>query len=740
MIAAYFPQTITVRNDDGDSFRLDAYTPDDATNQAGSPDLKRVYLLLDETFRDAENYCQKQGVLPPVTLNQEAMRIIPGWPESVCDIWGQHMNFTGTTFRVALFNGGGGGLGDGIMFSAALEVLAGKLRKTICNDVVLDVFSFFPSRTRAVLRGIPHVQVKALPVSIADYVQYDAQVDFSSMLHSPTFKTSHMTDFVLERMGISPDAVPSRDKEPVLRLARKQNPIVTVALDRARRQSGKRKLVAVIFSSARIRTLPDFKAVELFQLLVPEYQPVLIMPPHRDSRLFLQENNLMGSVIDLSPVSTGFVEYLSLLSGMDAVISVDTSAVHIGGALRLPTVGIFNSINKDNRICYSPTVVGIQLAYKGKRCTAPCGQSKGSCYVKGEIKGRETVCLDFGYACDEAVDKEMLLDQVVTDLRDIDHSTDVDARIDAVYQHYRDKFIRNFPPCWDVLDPRNVAKALEQASKLEKRYCPPCTCPVCGENDCHRMCDRQQGIYRYRCRNCGADFFRNEDGGRDYEWPADVLVSPTLEECSCLRELLALYRYGSSLFIATGIKELDSWWSLESELCSHREVIAENMKLADKAFDCVFVPAVLDIVQNPFGIFLNIIKSLKRDGYLIAVSLNRNSLESNVADLAGKAAFFWPGPSWQLERLDIFCERIGAEMVWRGVSSLDWDGFVKAAGEMMSLVIRPPELPNVKIELTGKDLSRTVGSRLNPALQEVNQGRFCVVVFRRKDKTVTLES
>lgn len=731
MIAAYFPQSIQISCDDGDCCRLQAYTPDAGGNQAGW-DLKRIYLLLDETFEGASRDCRKLGIAPPVPFDKNILPMIPGWPLPVGDFLEGGKEFSGDTLKVCLMNGGGGGLGDGIMFGSALEILSGKLSAQVRGNVALDVYSSLPARTHAVLRGIPSVRVKALPITIWDYLQYDAQVDCSGMLQDVKFQTAHMTDFVLDRMGMDPGTVSGEEKEPVLRLAARRNPTITVALAQARKQAQGRRMVAVIFSSARVRTMPDPQAAGLIRFLSETCQPVVIMPPHCKSGLFLEQYNLADSVIDLSMVSRGFAEYMSLLAGMDAIVSVDTSAVHIGGALRKPTVGIFNSIDKLYRIRYSPTVVGIQLEYQGKGCTAPCGRSKGAAFVQGNVPGGDSVRLEFGYACDEAVDKESLLNQVIEELQQIDPAADPDSQVSRIYSHFREKFISEYPPCWNEVSNETVAAALEEAFRLADDLCPPFTCPVCQKNESHRPCDRRQGIFRYRCQTCGADFFRKEDGADGYEEVNDSLPLPTPTECGRFYELLTQVRQETCLWIATGRDDWDDkWWPAEFSMHADRLVFSDVPHVQEGVYGCIIAPGVLDLHRNPLPFFAGLVRALRNDGLLFLVTMNRNCLANEVADQSGTALTYLPGPGWHLELLRVFCQQLDTEILWNGVTPLQWEGLTGALGCMAPLTVRPPDMQNVRIQLTGEELSWPFRAYLKPALDVVTQGRYCLAVARK---------
>lgn len=728
MIAAYFPQPVRLTSDDGGVCRLRGYDPQ-AEGAGSGWDLARIYLLLDETLEGASRDCRKLGLTPPVPVQSDFLARIPGWPVALGDFLGRGEQNAKDGLKVALLNGGGGGLGDGIMFGPALEILARRLADQVGGRIVLDVYSSLPVRTHAVLRGIPSVRVRTLPVSLHDFFQYDAQLDFSGMLHDDLYLSAHMTDFVLARMGIDPQTVADLEKEPVLRLGRRPDPLLTMALEQARREARGKRMVAVIFQSARVRTMPEERAADLLRFLGNDYQPVIIMPPHGDSRLFLQTYGLGEAVVDLSRFSRDFAAYMGLLAGMDAIVSVDTSAVHIGGALGKPTVGIFNSIAMEQRIRYSPTVVGIQLAYRGKGCAAPCGRSKGAAFIEGNVPGRGAVRLEFGYACDEAVDKEALLKEVACELARIDPAADVDGQLNRIHASFRERFIRHSPPCWDGLRSEKVGAALTEAFGLAERFYPSFACPVCGHGESHLPCDRREQRMRFACRICGADFFANLAESAEIDMAAGGLFLPDKAQCDRFAMLLALARQERCLIVETAIADWDDrWCPADLAAKADRLAVTDTPPARQHEYDCIIAPGVLDLLPAPGALFAGLVRALNEDGLLFLVTMNRHCLAEEVADRTGLAKSYLPGPGWHPEALEGMCRKLGCRLHWCGVSSLSWPEVTGALGTMAPLTICPPDLDKVRIQLSGEELSLPVQRYLKPALETIDRGRYCFAV------------
>ena len=421
-------------------------------------DPSRVYLALEETVQALTGVTMQQGMPQPIRLAGALLEQLPRRPQPLAALL---RNPPRRQVRICLINGGGGGLGDGILSAPAFTVLGKRLHAATGAEPILVAYSMLPQRTGAVLAGVPGLTVRPMPFSLAEFLGYDAVADLSGMLDDPLFHQTHMTDFVLARLGIDPTEVPDAEKTPFLRLSRAVPDEVARGLGRAYAVAAGKPLVAVIFLSSYTRSLPEDKAARLLRRLAgADCQPVLLFPEDHSVEAFMARHELHGVAVDCSAASRTFLDYFLLLAGMDAIVTVDTSAVHVGAALGKPTVALFNSINMEYRIRYSPTVHGIQLAYQGRSCTAPCGLSKSRAFIQGRLPDGKPFRLECGYACDEAVEREAILDAAALAISRIDMTGDVAEQYEKIRQQMADRFHASSAPCWDSLSEDEVVRSL----------------------------------------------------------------------------------------------------------------------------------------------------------------------------------------------------------------------------------------------------------------------------------------
>ena len=455
-----FPREMAVGYDDGTVGTLLPFAPEVRSDGNLVLDPDRVYLALEETVQGLISSAIQHRLPQPVRFASEIMGRLPSQPRPLTEILAQPPQ---RQVRVCLINGGGGGLGDGILFAPALRIISQRLQALTGAVPQLVAYSMLPQRTTVVLSGIPGLQVRPMPMTLAEFMGYDAVANLSGMLDDPQFQQAHMTDFVLARLGIDPAVVPAVEKAPCLCLPSVIPNEVAVGLGKAYAAAAGKPLVAVIFISSYTRSLPEPKAAALIRRLAEEgYQPVLMFPEDHSALAFLARQELQGVAVDISAASRSFLDYFMLLAGMDAIVTVDTSAVHIGAALNKPTVALFNSINMEYRIRYSPSVHGIQLVYQGRSCQAPCGLSKSRAFIQGKLSNGEPFRLECGYACDEAVARDEILDEAGAAMARIDPTVDISPQINAIRQRMADRLHAALSPCWENLDEETVVRGLRQ--------------------------------------------------------------------------------------------------------------------------------------------------------------------------------------------------------------------------------------------------------------------------------------
>ena len=733
MILFYFPEDVWFDFDGGLRGVFRGYRPPPSM-PLSRLDHKRIYVGVREGYESMIRTCRDAGLPPPVWIDVDPCKELRRFPLSVSDALRKRGFPKDRPSRICLINGGGGGLGDGILFAPALEILEETIATISRFPPRLDVFSGFQKRTSSVLAGIHGVRVKMLPVSLWDVLQYDFFLDFSGVLEDVAFQRLHMTDFVLERMGIDYRKIPPERKEPLVRVVPPDDGFVSAVVDLARARSGGRPLVALVHkASAPARSMPEKAAAEVVSILHDHgYMPVIIMSSSKDSREFLQRNGISKKALDLSPLSEGFLDFIYLLSLMDAIVSVDTSAVHIGAGLRIPTVGVFNAIKKELRIEYSPSVKGLQVVYSGRSCKAPCGLSKIKAYIDIKLhKAPVSRRLLFDYPCDESIDIDNFFDEAREAIFHIENSLpseDVPGEIEKKHREWQEVLRGLIAPCWDSFDPEEVLVSLRSAEQRRASLLFEATCPVCNAPGPHPRVDRFRGMDRLRCDTCGAVFFPAAmelqeafpvEPGQEEPFPCD---HPELEKIS---------RYLSAMeeVLSVGICDCPTGEGGAASGVVPEEIPGSSFRSG--GLDVLITRGCLDGVLDPLETARRLLQRLGDRGIWIFGITNprRIGREAAKAYLSVKR----PSPLWSGKTLNVFLDRLGLTPVFKRSTPVTWSDLHDLIGFLPPFNIKPPALKNVTIQLTGEELDQTLASHFQPFLNEVRgQGRFLIVGCTRR--------
>jgi len=742
MIPLCFPQEIALGFDDGSAHRFLACDP--ATQPEGATmDPTRIYLALRETLDSAKHLCQHAGIPLPVVLPDETLKALPRHPLPLTAFLEQAKANPPAKAAICLINGGGGGLGDGIMFAPALDILLRRLRALGVADIQLTLGTLLPGRTASILGSIPGVRVAAMPLSLADFLSHDAYVDFSGMLTDPAFDSTHMTDFALSRLGIDPVTVPAAEKEPFLNIVRPPASPVQAALALAHAEAAGKPLVAVVFVSAYTRTMPETQAAALIRTLAAKYRPALICPDWFDSNAFTQRHGLTAMVSDLSPASTGFGNYFALLAGVDAIVSVDTSAIHVGAALQKPTVAVFNSIRLETRITYSPTVQGIQLRFAGKHCQAPCGLSKARAYAEGQLANGQSFCFQCGYACDEAVDRGEILSEAVAAAQSLPPHRQTAEALETIRQTMADRFHERLAPCWAALDSATVESALtEVIAKCDEEHGR--TCPACRSHRLQTRVGRYWGVDRFRCGSCHAIFTPDAALRQDLPHPSASQPFPAMPLVN------ALLNTAGTVLLATGEKDgwqEEAWAELlttkvprgQSRVWWDRRSCQTGGAMLTGPYDAVAALCCLDSEEAPGEFLAHLVSCLRDGGLLLVAARNSQYLGHPVSNPRGVSSGR-PQLGWERETLSAVVARHGLETVWLGSTPTAWQDIEAAAGLFPALTIQPPGHEDLSVRVEGRDLTELISTYMAHVLQSIrDHGQYWLCCARKSNQGGTAD-
>lgn len=186
-------------------------------------------------------------------------------------------------------------------------------------------------------------------------------------------------------MGIDPDTVSDEDKLPCYTVREREAKDAEKIVKNCK---GKFRIGIQMHSSSLPRTWD--KGDKLIFALAKKYPDVAIYSfgdahaqilepsPHERPRNYMP---LAGKTSNNGRL------WAAVLSRMNLIISVDSGALHLAGALRIPLVGIFSTVKGINRIGYYKNAVAVD----SKHHCSNCGHIGMSCLNSVPMPGKEYI-------------------------------------------------------------------------------------------------------------------------------------------------------------------------------------------------------------------------------------------------------------------------------------------------------------------------------------------------------------
>jgi hypothetical protein len=249
--------------------------------------------------------------------------------------------------RVAILNGFGRVLGDGIIGLQALYV-AIKLGVVPDRPVVYRLPGL-PTMVQAVHAAAEFVEVRTLPwdfatpnTRFAEVGRFRRVIDIRDFAFDPDFRRSSMIDFFLRRLGVEPSLVPPSSRRNTW-LARRVPP------SRPRLPNG--YVLVCPRASTPLRDMPDAIHERILQ------RALTMAPVVTQGSV---PRGLESDVVQVPP-STSFAALCGLVRYARWVISTDTAMVHLADAFRVPCLAFFPTHRPEWRVRDYPLCMSAAL-------------------------------------------------------------------------------------------------------------------------------------------------------------------------------------------------------------------------------------------------------------------------------------------------------------------------------------------------------------------------------------------
>ncbi len=343
----------------------------------------QIYFSTPSDFRNHLNNIKKQVgkdageikiVHPPKIVTQ------PQFPKHIGfqDLEDVLDEFKGRpTLSVAVLNAMSNALGDHLIGMQAFDYWQEQVRKMLPGTQVdISLYQLNPYRVGSITKQWhpKFSKVFMLPNRLSRLVQHDAFVDLGTLLLREEFDTQPMIDFFYQAMSIDPATVPVENKR--IKYQRKEETVAKIdKVFKNIRALGRPILLFHPTSTSPIRGMSPAKSRKFVREIIKntDYFVVSACPLDCPNKRFL----------NISQRSESFEDFCTIISMVDAIVTVDTSTYHISDAFDIPTVVLFTTINPKYRSAYYPHVEGIMLE-----------EEDGKLYGRHKISKKEAVAAE----------------------------------------------------------------------------------------------------------------------------------------------------------------------------------------------------------------------------------------------------------------------------------------------------------------------------------------------------------
>lgn len=321
----------------------------------------QIYFSTPSDFRNHLDNIKKQAgndagqvkiVHPPKLVNQPEFPKHIGF-QKLDDVLDE---FKGRpTFSIAVLNAMSNALGDHLIGMQAFDYWQEQVRKMLPGTQVdISLYQLNPYRVGSITRQWhpKFSSVFMLPNRLSRLIQHDAFVDLGTLLLRKEFDTQPMIDFFYQTLSIDPATVPVERKRNQCQL--KEETVAKIdKVFRNIRALGRPILLFHPTSTSPIRGMSPGRARKFIREIIRDTDYFVVSATNLDcpNKRFL----------NIARSSDSFDDFCTIISMVDAIVTVDTSTYHISDAFDIPTVALFTTINPKYRSAYYPHVEGLML-------------------------------------------------------------------------------------------------------------------------------------------------------------------------------------------------------------------------------------------------------------------------------------------------------------------------------------------------------------------------------------------
>ena len=279
----------------------------------------------------------------------------------------QLKKFNENEVKIAIIGSIGKSITEMINYSSALRIFFNILKKKY-SKIEMDVYinasnNTFFTRDKEIFANQDFISnVLPLSLSVKKLCEYDFFLDTSSVIKkSHNYNELNNIDFSLKKLAIDYKSISDDEKYGLINLANfKGNKELVKKIDSLKKKG--KILLFHPYSANKYKSMPHDVASEFLKKLILKLKDYTII-----STLAINPKIKDDRYVDLSKYSKSFSDYSYIVSSMDKVISVDTSAYYISDSFMIPSIVISSDSNIKEQIKYLKYVKCFKIKDKSKK-------------------------------------------------------------------------------------------------------------------------------------------------------------------------------------------------------------------------------------------------------------------------------------------------------------------------------------------------------------------------------------
>ncbi len=264
------------------------------------------------------------------------------------------------TLRFALVNGFGTMLGDNLVGASAMKHVLDKLESIGEYPIEVDAYlawNAVPGTEQILDRSGLFCRIEKRSLSLLELKSYDAYWDFSSLLRMEGYDDKNFHDFYLDHLGIDPTEIEEKEKVPKVYICQSRVSETKAYLE-TRNLSGPTVFLQ-LNASTDARSIPHESAWKLLQAILEKTSAHLV---YCATMSYLTDAKYQNRLINLGGWTANDLDrYFAAIYLADAVISVDTLALHVAIGLNKPGIGLFALSYPNLRLAYAKNIDGFLI-------------------------------------------------------------------------------------------------------------------------------------------------------------------------------------------------------------------------------------------------------------------------------------------------------------------------------------------------------------------------------------------